>query len=252
MRWIILLITLAAFLSTGITMYHFPEFANMASDFLWSLAGEAPVTFISRGAEIAKQVLSIKNVDASVLSSYLLRMFSTEIISALLMGSSIFILKSIFTRFNRNYVGSLLYPKWFLTLLGVALGVGLNSLIGTVAPEVPGELLKAGLTIGFMLLGIGIMLGFKGRQINPFKKSHRRFRIAHLGYITKLVLGVVGNAFNAILAVTCACGYMIGPAQIHSGNGYITSWIELLSLCLVLMWVFDIIIMLIGDLAEGL
>jgi len=234
----------------GILMRAIPPLATTVNEIFWGMLGESDSNIFARAAEIVKQLMFHDESSTESIASGFLLLLSSEIISAILMGSCIFILKSIFTKFDRNYGGSLLYPKWLITFLGVCLGVGVNSLIGAVAPEVVGALLKSILSLGLILLGIGMMLGFKGRLINPAKKSHRRFRRSHLGYITTLVLGVLGNAFNAILAVCFVSGYMTGPAQIHAGGNGL-HLLELCVCCLVLMWVFDIVLVLIEDLSKA-
>ncbi|MBR6570175.1 MAG: hypothetical protein IKK75_06935 [Clostridia bacterium] len=237
---------LVALMIGGVLLYLFPPLGEL----IFGLLGESEYSIFGRAAEIVKQYLTLRHSSPNAMLEGFWLLLSTEIISAILMGCCIFILKSIFTKFNRNYIGGLLYPKWLITFLGVCLGLGANSLIGAVTPDAVGELLKSLLSLGLLLLGIGMMLGFKGRTIDPNKKSHRRFRRAHLGYIVSLVLDIVGNAFNAILAVSFITSYLTGPALLHD-DAYFGRLIELCVVCLVFMWLFDIITILIKDFAES-
>ena len=197
-------------LVVGLLCTYIPGASEFISKVFWETLGE--VNAFRYASQLIQQGLNYTTLSPDRFFSSLLRMISAEVMDAMVLGASVFLLKSIFLRFNRRFFARYTQPEWVITVAGVVLGIVLLGMRGMLTIRLQSSLTVI-FCIGCLIYGIVHMLGY-GKNLTRGGTYMSRL----LGTIIGLLVDFLGNgvtAFCAVLLITCG---MEGPRFIQAGG----------------------------------
>lgn len=199
-----------------------PGVAKLFGNVVWGILGEIP-PFAQASAALQEWVTNSKNTVASFFGHLMTILFSS-LSDALIMGCCVFLVKSCCTFFNQEWRGRFTRPEWLLTLGGVVLGV-IACKIKQNSAGAWASLLTLIICLACFGTGIGMML--RGVNFTPNGGYHNRWA----GFVINLMLGIVGNVFDALCGVAIVTVLFSGKLLLETGHGILPCLLWIVVAC---------------------
>lgn len=218
--------------------YFIPGMSKLVSEIFWKLFDDWTIFDITR--ELINSMSESPNLNMDGLFVRFVSYVFQSALEAIFMGCCIFLLQSLSVslgkvkrRGDKWYTFSLSRPKWVLDVAGVCIAVLLDALIG-ISPKSIGPILKGSASLILLLVGIVLILrsdrGITGK--NNGRKTGRN----KSGFLLKLLLDILVDAFKAIAVVNLITLVMEGPGMLKAGAYPIPMFIWMV--CSVLLMFF--------------
>ena len=204
-----LLLAPACLLLAWATITYLPGVADFLKAVVWAVVGEIPI--FAQAGEILQSMISIREFSLGLFLSQLPLFLISTLSDALIISCCIFLTKAICIRFNRRWQAQFSKPVWFMVLVGGAAGV-----LVCMLKELPFANAEAIVTLVACLAcylgGIGLML--RGTVFTWGGTYHNRWA----GSLIGMLLGIIGNVFDAVCGVFIATTLMQGADFIKNGG----------------------------------
>lgn len=221
------ILTPLAVIMYGLICTYLPWLADFLSNIFWGVLGETEIFSLASG--VIEGGLSYSHFSVDNFFAGFLALLFGALSDAAIMGFCVFMVKSTHVFFNRTWHGSFTRPVWALTLTGVILGVVICGLKVKLA-ALGQSLLTLGVCLGCYIFGIALMLR------GPKLTKHGTYSNRRAGFIIKMMLGIIGNMFDAFCGVFILTAIMEGPRLMKMGGSFVVwlAWIGLSVALLVL------------------
>lgn len=214
-------------IAVGLIVTYLPGVADFLSDVFWNYLGEKNTIF-SLASNIIQGGMSYSYFSWDNYWGGFLALLFGALGESAIIACCIFAVKSSRVRFTRKAKGIIDGSAWLLTLIGVLLGIFVCGLKGMLAAS--GQaILTLVVCLGCYLFGIRLMFrGFTYNRNSTY--SNRR-----AGFIIEMLLGIVGNMFDAFCAVFFITGWFEGPRLMRAGASVVV-WFAWMGLSAALLY----------------
>ena len=225
------LLTPIALILLGLIFTYLPGVANFISNIFWGLLGETKL--FSLASAVLQNGLSFKYFDWNQYWNGFVALLLGAMSEAVIMAVCVFAVKAFFVAFNTKWEARFTRPEWGLTLVGVIIGVVICGIKAKLAMAAQG-LMTAMVTLVLYIWAILLML--RGGSL----KNHPTYRNRRAGFIIKMLLGIVGNMFDAFCGVFIITALLEGPRLMRMG-GSVVAWIAWIGLTVALLYLKNLV-----------
>lgn len=214
----------------GLVCTYIPGAPEFLDRLFWQSLGQAEVFSIA--SELLEGSMGYSSLSPEHVMNGYMYMLANAILDAAVMGTTVFLVKAINIRFNRKYIAYYITPEWLSTVIGIVIGVLLLTANENLFAQLEGSL-SALMAIGFMILGIRLMLG---KRSTPVKggKYHNRM----MGTIISLLFDILENMITALCAGSILTCVMEGP-KLLKADGNIVVWLTWVAISIIIYFVLN-------------
>lgn len=199
--------------------YYIPALNEIMLELFWEVCGEWDL--IRLISALLKERIFYEHVDLKELLGVYLQAIMSASLDAIFLGCCIFALKSMDIAFTKvksksgkRYFYGTQHSAKLLDVAGVCIGVALRFIFG-VGSDFTQSMLEGVFSIGLMIFGI-VQIWTAGKRIRGNYKKNS-FREERSGYLLKMLLAILADAFCAIAVINMVTCLMEAPRMLHEG-----------------------------------